>query len=119
MTEHTPPKSQIFWGPITEGIALDIDDQQFKLNLPDVVELWKDMEEARMQARGYEKIEEPVHLILDKDIIKVMGNDFRVASTFIELHSKYAGVWYCLQDDQGREIIWPAEDLVTAYRPVE
>jgi hypothetical protein len=126
MTKHTPPGVKSEWEPTIEGVmlylterGLNLDPVSFELSLQDVIELWQDMEEARMLARGYEKVECEVHLVEDKWIIKVMGNDFRVANTFIELHSKHEGVWYCLQDHEGREIVWPATDLVTGYRPVE
>lgn len=124
MTAHTPPTLGVSWEPVVEGLKLYMGDPQygevFTLNMQDVRELMYDMEEALMLARGYTKhanIE--VCDVPDTWIVRVMGNDFRVASTFVEAHSKYEGAWYCLQDSEGREIVWPATDLVTAYEPVE
>lgn len=124
MTKDTPPKITVEWEPITEGVQLSLMEslsagRVFNLNLMDVSELARDMEEARMLARGYELVEDTAISIEDKWIIKVMGNDFRVASTLIEARSKYDGVWVCLQDNEGREIVLPSEELVTAYRPIE
>jgi hypothetical protein len=118
VTKDTPPRTEVAWEPIAEGIILGLDAEEFKLNLNDVVELAHDMEEARMLARGYDKVEGPVISLEDKWIIKVGGNDFRIASTFIEARSKYEGVWVCLQDNEGQEVILPSEQLITAYRPV-
>ena len=126
MTEHTPVGTSVDWEPTQEGVRLYMRPRNhegegvpYELSLPEVVELWNDAEEARMLARGYELVPD-VRLIEveDKWIVKVMGNDFRVASTFLEARSQYEGVWCALQDGEGREIVWPSEDLVTAYRPI-
>lgn len=127
MTKDTPPTVEVSWEPITEGIRLYVGDsryehtqQSYDMPLTSVRELMYDMEEAVMLSRGYEKVADiEVYDVPDTWIVRVMGNDFRIASTFVEAHHGRGGAWYCLQDNEGRELVWPAEDLVTAYRPVE
>jgi hypothetical protein len=91
VTKDTPPSTQVAWEPITEGILLGMDSEEFKLNMNDVRELRDDMMEAYMNSRGYEKAEVELGDIEDGWIVYLFDNQFRVASTFLEARSKYAG----------------------------
>jgi hypothetical protein len=95
-----------------------MDSEEFKLNMNDVRELRDDMMEAYMNSRGYEKAEVELGDIEDGWIVYLFDNQFRVASTFLEARSKYAGEWTCLQDSEGREVVFPSADLVTAWKPI-
>jgi hypothetical protein len=131
MTENTPPKLELSWEPIQEGIALWVNFQPFKLNMNDVRELQTDMHDAMMLSSGYEKIEVFSQDIEIGDRFRVFGLTYTIDNVLVQhatLPAKLTQSEHPLRGEQEvvlqsnwrpGEFTVPYDELLEVYRRIE
>ena len=134
MTKTSPPPPRIEWEPQVEGIVLGLRNPHatqtvhFRMPMQSVHELRDDMTEAAMLARGLTKVEDFAQAILIHDRIILMGDTYEVENV---LEQAVAGnrdgeeyevvIQFKLNtySPVQAELIFPPDQMVTAWRPVE
>lgn len=120
MTLNTPPKVEIGWEPVTEGVQLFLEsgnpNNAFSGTLPmsSVMELRDDMEEALQLARRMEKVDCMASEVLQYDKVYIAGNVLMVSDVL----SSREGT--TLQFGEGyTEVTMPSDQQITVYRGIE
>lgn len=119
LTKDTPPKVEIVWDAIPEGIILELSVPvagSFTAQMPmiSVQELADDMEEAKMMARGCERLEVLAKDVQQYDKMYIAADVVSVSDVLL------SGEGTVLQfGDSYAELTVDSDRQMTVYRAIE